>query len=308
MWSPKVLYHLYRSRPDIVICTYGPPAAIVVSWFAIKLLRLNVIVDYRDLYTLSSACKGLPGVNLMESMLDRAVLKQATHITTVSSGLAKALTARAGEGRVSVIYNSNDTKLLVGTPRSLPYVAAPGETTLTYFGTVNRWRDAKPLFRTISELDREGVISPSALKILFASRSGGSFVKDANAVGIGQYIVDLGTIERDVAHYYEAQAAGCILIESETDNGNITGKLFEYIGIGVPILVVGPSKTSELARVIDIARAPAYYGEEIADFLRARSGNGPMRRSAASVEGGRALMEQSVATLNSIISRYARRN
>lgn len=308
MWSPKVIYHLYRSKPDIVICTYGPPSAIVISWFAIKLLRLNVIVDYRDLYSLSDAYKGLPGVSFIESMLDRAVLRQATHITTVSSGLAKTLTAYAGEGRVSVIYNSSDAKPLIGNPGNLPYVASPGEVTLTYFGTVNRWRDAKPLFRVISELDREGVTSPSTLKILFASRSGGSFIKDAYATGVGQYIVDLGAIGRDVAHYYESQAAGCILLESEADNGNVTGKLFEYISIGVPILVVGPSRNSELAEVIEIAGASAYYGVEIVDFLRARLGTVPMHRSAASTDSGRALVEQSIATLNSIVSRHAHQN
>lgn len=268
LWVAPVIATLRRTRPDLVICSYGPPSAVIIAWISIRWLGLRVVMDYRDLFTLSHSARGLLGIRSLERRIDRFVLKEAHQVTTVSEGLARRLRAIEPTARVVTVYNCAEYGL-VAQPRSGNRGDHSDErVVLTYFGSVNRWRDPSRLFRIMNLLQARHEIDSTRLVIRFASRNPGDFLAISRRYSVADYIEDLGEITRADAYNYQLTADAGLLLEAEEDNGALTGKLYEYLSCELPIIVVGPTKHSELGKLIDSVGAAAYYGDsEIAELI-----------------------------------------
>ena len=94
------------------------------------------------------------------------------------------------------------------------------------------------IFQAISELISENKIDSNDVEILYAGRNGRDFVEQASATGLKRFVVDHGSVSREIAINLQKNAA--VLLQSYTYSSSFkslwSGKMFEYMMAEKPIV------------------------------------------------------------------------
>jgi glycosyltransferase involved in cell wall biosynthesis len=238
-----------RTRFDVVISTHGPSPSHVLGYWASRVFPGSFwVADYRDLWTNSRYGRsGRMGAQNVRNRIEHFVVKHADLITTVSKGLGRILSAWFPGTPIRVIYNGYDRPL-----RPPATSINDGQTTLTlcHTGTIYPGkRDPSPLFRALSampEAERERI------RICFAGTNLAAVAQSARDLGVDARVAILGSLTRDEAYSLQDESDMLLLIEDgeAAREGVLTGKFFEYLACGRPILAVGPDDSSEVASVL----------------------------------------------------------
>jgi hypothetical protein len=235
------------NKHDAIVSSFSPPAAHTV---ASKLKKaypdLIWFADFRDLWANNhiTSAKGI--FRRLESRRERRTLNGlADGLITVSQPLADDLRSRYGDIPVWVIENGFDPDEFPGWADS---IAAQHELksgiTICYAGTIYpKRRDPTPLFLAVNTLIDEGIISPQAIRLEFYGQNERELRQiiqqsDANRHGI---IRVNGFVNRQASLDAQKRSNLLLLLESgePSARGVLTGKLFEYLVSGIPILGVG---------------------------------------------------------------------
>jgi glycosyltransferase involved in cell wall biosynthesis len=238
---------------DVVFSSAGPYTAHLV---ARGLRRARVAprwaAEFRDLWTDNHIYTGLFPFTLRERSLDRAVRREADLLVTVSEPLAGRLRA-AGARNVLVACNGFVAGEF-GALDAAPAFADDGLKRVVYTGKLyHRGQDPRPLLRALRLLNdphlRLTVAGPDSL----AWRALGA------ETGAGDWLEIVGEVERRTALRMQRDADALAIFEwIDPHAGVLTGKVFEYLASGPPILVVGgPSDGSIAELVVSTGRGEA---------------------------------------------------
>lgn len=167
---------------------------------------------------------------------NRQILSKADLVTTVSEGLALRL--RELHPNVHVLHNGIDPDLLqAGEAES-----APAETfTITYTGSVYRNRqDPGILLATLSDLIQNNRIDRSKIRLVYAGKDGEMWLAWMKAYGLEDLLNDCGLISRQEALALQRRSCLNLLLSWSAPeiSGVLTGKLYEYLAAGRPILAL----------------------------------------------------------------------
>jgi glycosyltransferase involved in cell wall biosynthesis len=267
----RLLRTASRRRFDVVISTHGPSPSHLLGFWAARLHRGSAwVADYRDLWTggrYGRRSRALPRV--LARWIERRILRRASLITTVSTGLSRALGAIAPGVPVQVIYNGFDLAPRAPEPRK----AADGAPlVLSHTGTVYRgMRDPSPLFRALKTMLDRG-LDASRIRVCFAGPDLGAVTEVARDLGVAASVSIEGLLPRREALRLQDRSDLLLLLEDgrAAREGVLTGKLFEYLASGKPILAIGPDGSSEIAAVLAETGAGTCVGtdvDRIADVL-----------------------------------------
>ena len=178
---------------------------------------------------------------------NRRILRRADLVTTVSEGLKQHLKELAP--RVYVLRNGMGAV----TDRSVP-VEESDQFTVVYTGALYEGqRDPAPLFIAISELVNKKCLDPSKISLMYAGPDGQAWLQSARQAGIEYAVSSLGVISRQEALQLQCRAHLNLLLTwaSPGIGGVLTGKLFEYLQAGRPILaLVNGSRDPELEEIL----------------------------------------------------------
>ena len=262
---------------DIIISTYGPDSShIIASKFKKINPSLYWVADYRDLWSQNVRKKDSYILRKIIKRREIQVVGSADLFTTVSMELAeklKHLTRKMPE----VIFNGFDGDIIPKKYNEQLKIKN-GCVNIIYTGRIypNK-RNPLPLIKSIESLIDKKMIISTDVKIKFY----GGNTKIINAeIGILKYpeiIEHYGHVPRSVALQLQQSADLLLLLESGDDDskGFLTGKIFEYIGAGRPIISIGSSPNSAIARVLKETQCGVCYGdnsevlaEDIFSYLR----------------------------------------
>jgi glycosyltransferase involved in cell wall biosynthesis len=229
-------------RPDVLFSSSGPAGSHVVASRLARRYSLPWVADFRDLWTNNPVVIYPPWLDALERQYERAVLRAATHLVTVSEPLAEELRLIHGKP-VSVVCNGYDPEDFLGSPADTP------EFVLTYTGQLNPGtHDPTSLLRAIAALDAQGAISPTTFRLRLIGRVGYDYIDTlAEQHGVQAYIDTTGVIAHTEAIRHQQSASALLLINivaPRGSNGIISGKLPEYLGARRPILAIGPEDRS----------------------------------------------------------------
>lgn len=237
-WIPAVKSACARYRPgdiDVVLGTGNPFVTFGLARSLARRLHCPYVLDYRDLWTGNPGRAQVPWIRWTE----RRILGAAAAITIVSKSLTEVLAQHFGvSDRVHVISNGyNATEQASLQPLNFC------EPAVVYAGTLyppNAVLD--PVFSALSNLNRSNI----DWKFHYYGSMTSLVADAAKRAGITNRLVLHGQVPRREA-LAAAKGAHCAVVvtsvldtASASERGIVTGKIFELVGMGVPILLVAP--------------------------------------------------------------------
>lgn len=245
---------LEAQRFDFVVSTYQPE---VVHFVAHKLSRrfgVPWVADYRDLWFKDISGHAFKLTSFLSGRVEGYLLKQACLVSTVSKGLARQMEERF-EREVYVCYNGY---IMPDNPGGSIQARKPGIKRIIYTGRVYRkLRDPSVLFRALAELKKAIPDLGNSLAVDFYGYMD-SWVRNLiKECGIEDCVHLHGVVSYQESLAAQKEADFLLFLDwmDEATEGVLTGKLFEYLGTGQPLLSIGPSVTTEAAEIINRCRA-----------------------------------------------------
>ena len=255
--------YLMQSEFDIVYSTYPSKQPHKLAQYVMKnKLGKKWVADFRDPMAYDSFdSKGFNKAMRKQHRIER----KADHITVVSNGaLSKFLFSDISTNKLTVIPNGYDPEDVVTHP--VEDVINKDKLRIFYAGTLyagKRGLDA--VFRAVSELSGEKLLDLNNLSLEYAGKEWPVFRKFAAKYGLESICSDYGFIPRSRVMEILSQIDCSMVCSNNTikDRGVVTGKVFELLVVGKPIITIiaGDLAGSELANIIHDCNAGIVYEE-----------------------------------------------
>jgi glycosyltransferase involved in cell wall biosynthesis len=229
-------------EPQVAVSTGPPHSGHIAAALLHRRLNIPYIVDYRDEWVLNPFyATRLPWRRVIERRLERWCLAGASRVVFVSQASVDRYAARHPDlaSRFMTISNGFDPEdLPVATART----RAEGPPVIGYAGSINNRRDAQTFFRAFGQVVRDsGMSSPPRLLLV------GTISEDQEAIATAEIPADHLDIRPFAPHrralelMSECDALLVLTNEAEAGPAALTGKIYEYLALRRPILMVAPA-------------------------------------------------------------------
>lgn len=265
-WVPFALKRaraLHADRPFDAVVTTAPPMSLHLVGLAFaRATGVPWIADFRDPWTDRYDLQRLPrsrAALALDRAMERAVLRRASRVVTVSPALARSLEARRGKP-VDVIPNGFDAADFLGDdpPRD------PSVFTLSFVGNLSEHYDLRALWAAMARL------SDPALRLRLVGNAAPRLLAEAEAAGVSGQIETVAYVPHAEA-VAAMRAADALLLpipRADGAEGILTGKLFEYLAAGRSVVGIGP-EDGDAAHIVRDARAGRFFDWDDANGLAA---------------------------------------
>lgn len=244
-WIPSALRSgacLMRDERFDAICSTAHPASVhVVAAVLARRSGLPWIADYRDPWAGNAYADRGPMRTLLERGLERALLRRAAGITTISRPIAEQLTAFHRRHDVQVIPNAYDPAEWQTVPNT-----APARFTLCYTGSMYDGRRSPDLlFAAIRRLREQRDPAAQAARVQFYGPNSDNVNVSAQQFGVTLQVQVNGQVPRSHAMRAQREAAALLVfLNMDPSTANETGsKFLEYLGARRPIIAFGPENS-----------------------------------------------------------------
>jgi glycosyltransferase involved in cell wall biosynthesis len=238
--SVKFLTDLVKSGQFQAVITTGPPHSMHLIGLELKRKTgIPWVADFRDPWSQWEFLDAMPMTDLIRrrhQSLEQSVLKEASAVLTISPTFQIDL-EKLARRKIHLLTNGYD-------PADLPSDFTPKKKTegnlhLVYSGVIDSIRNPIPILKAMKE---EFVETREEVRMTFVgkvSEQVRDFVKDDS--WLVERVFFSGYVPHGEVFDFYAKADALVLILTDTKNaqGNIPGKLFEYLATGVPVLALG---------------------------------------------------------------------
>ena len=305
-----------KRRPDVVLVGTDPILVCPVAWALAGRFRARLVLDERDLYPETALALGVLKPGLLSrglSAFQRALRRRAAFVLCATPGILRALqTLEVPDEKLGLLYNA-DPELLPdpgirpadSTRRRLP--ESPwGEARfrIIYAGSMGRASDLGTLLDAAAKIGPDpGVVFLLAGDGEYAASYRTRVVKESLPVRF------TGPLPRQEARSLIREADLGLLLFSEAPlfRTALPSKIFDYLGLGCPIVFLGSGDTEAVLRESGGGlRLPSGDADALARLLlelerepercqaMGRAGRAWFERSVGG-EGGRAILRRALA-------------
>ncbi len=239
---------LLRDRRFDAVLTTGPPHSTHLAGLILKLIHDRPwVIDFRDPWTEIDYYAELPMTPLARTIdrwLESHVLRHADAATVVSESMSRRFAARAAL-RLRVIENGYDEADFRGVTSRPP----DDQFVIGHVGNLNGARNPVVLWKALAEL--HPAESMPDLKIRLTGNVDPSVMTSASELGLADLIDVQPYVPHEVAidRMHRTTLLLLCINRVEGSGGITTGKLYEYLATGRPILGIGPPD-GDAARVL----------------------------------------------------------
>ncbi|MCS6980429.1 MAG: glycosyltransferase [Flavobacteriales bacterium] len=260
-WVRPLVHYLrdeiHRYQQPVVITT-GPPHSVHLAGLRLKrkIPRLIWIADFRDPWLEIDYMAHLrltPVARWCHQNLEKKVVRNADLITVISPSMRELMEKKTTKP-VEVIPNGMDPRLLP-TP-DLNYY--PNEFQIVHTGSMPLERDAPELWTALASLSLP-------IKVRLIGQVDPRIIQGFQSRGLGQRVEVAPPVAHAQSLKEQQQAALLLVVANRTAHSGtiLTGKIFEYLASGRPILAIGP-EGGDLHQLITKSGAGWFipYGQE----------------------------------------------
>lgn len=252
LWRRNAIRHAERlvraQRPDVIVATYPPAETIEVALTICRRFDIPLVVDFRDglvFEPLDPSLFRLPHIARFLRSLDERVIEKASAVVTVSEPISDYYRARHA-ARVETIANGFDPDEFRGEATPRPTTFRDDRINIVHTGRLGRSRVGTRIDAMLEALLRfdDGEADRRVLLHFFG-------VYSAEESRLLQPFVDRGLVlmhglvSRDEALALQRHADVLLLVTAVGQRSVATGKLFEYLGAGKPILALTAGTEAE---------------------------------------------------------------
>ena len=249
--SVRFLKEYLNEHPVDAIISTGPPHSMHLIAMKLKeALGLPWIADFRDPWTEIDYYNDLhltAWADRKHHRLEQEVLTKADKVVTVAPDGARRL-GRLGNRNVRTIYNGFDRDDDTQTPVNLSE-----QFTITYLGVLSKIQNPSNLWQALAELIKEDSGFDKNLKINMIGQIDSTVVSSIDENGLTQLVAYSPYMPHDqVSAVHRSSTLLLLLLMPDSEpraKGLLTGKLFEYMASGRPILCIGP-EDGDAARIL----------------------------------------------------------
>lgn len=225
---------------DVVIST-GPPHSMHLIGYRLKKYfgeKINWIADFRDpwtkidFYDMLSVGKR---ADRKQHSLEKKVITTCDTLVSVSRSWGEDF-EKMGAKNVKIITNGFDS-----TDYNFGEKQGDGKFTITHLGSINADRNPKALWKALQEIAAENPEFMNDLSIKLIGNVHPNVNQDVEKVGLEGQVsyVSYMPHKEALTALYNSSISLLLLNDTKNVDGIIPGKLFEYIGVGNPILTIG---------------------------------------------------------------------
>lgn len=256
LWYPEAVKVgrevMRREKIDVIFSTSGPVTNHLIGQKLAQEFPCKWVIDFRDPWTQNMHRSGIAWRDRLEERMEAKVMKAADAVTTVTATFAQNFRKKYGSTirRLELIYNGFDREDFVDLQ---PFLVEPGKFHAVYAGILYQKRNPRLLLRAIKELIDEGLVDRHEIALSFAGVFDyPGYSENADCVkelGLGDVVRVLGNLKHKEALGLMKGANALLLIGDVTPDAGayIPGKLYEYMGIGNPVLALNmPGEATEI--------------------------------------------------------------
>ena len=241
---------ILRQRQVDCLITSSPPDSVHLAALALRRRRPPWIADLRDGWTFEQLRPRFPtgAQRRLDARLERAIARKAEAVVCATRPIADDLQERLGVS-ASTIPNAWDPDLDAKVAATKPPPLEPDRVNLVYTGSLGgiRGHDDRGLFEALREIVRDDPALAERLRLVIAGPLTEAERRTLSAPDLAPVVSLIGTLPRTEALALQ-RAAGALLLITSHDVSIATGKLFEYLAAGRPILALAGA--NEAARIV----------------------------------------------------------
>ena len=285
-WAWAALRRLRHERRLDCLITSGPPQSS-------HLLGLGSghpawIADFRDGWMFEPPHAQFPTrlQRALAARLERRVVSRADAVVGVTQPIVDDFKSRLG-APAELISNGWDPELRP-SPEARSTLVDPEKFTFVHTGMVTgaSGRDPQPLLAALKRLVDADPGLAERVELLFVGTASVEDLELLRRSGLNGCIRYGGRVERSEAFALQ-RAAGALVLLTSARTSEATGKLFEYLGSGRPIIAL--AERNEAARIVEqtgtgVCVAPGDVDSITAALRRAIDGELELRYSPRGLE------------------------
>jgi glycosyltransferase involved in cell wall biosynthesis len=270
----KAVEFLEKEKVDAIISSSGPETTHLIANYLKKRYNLPWLADMRDLWTLNHTYKRSLIRKMIDTKLEKNILKKTDAISVVSEPYAKVQSNFLDGKKVYSIQNGFDPIDLVNSKDIYS-----DKMTFVYTGMIyEENQNIEHLFEAMKALSDEKKIDKNNIEIKFYGSMPDNLHKKAEKYNLENTVHFGGNIPREEA--VEVQRNSQILLYFQFENfehrGVYCAKIYEYLAAKRPILGMGGQKdvvaelleqTKAGVHVIDKAELKKVLVEYYTEFI-----------------------------------------
>lgn len=260
--SVRFLVDYLKDHPVDAIVSTGPPHSMHLIAMGIqKKLGIPWLADFRDPWTNIDFYKELMLSNWADRkhhQLEKAVVTKANRVVVVGNQMKEEFELISGR-KVDVVTNGYDEADLQPQPKE----ARDKKFSLIHIGLLNQHRNHEAFWVACAELKKEIPGFGDDLVVKLVGKADVSANESIARNGMDAQVEMIDYLPQAEAVQQQGRAQVLFLSINNTPNakGVITGKIFEYLASGRPILCIGP-EDGDAAHIVNEAHAGLVAGFE----------------------------------------------
>ncbi len=241
-----------REKITVIFSSAPPYTTHLIGMLLHRSTHLPWVADFRDSWIgwLSTPQWRPRLVRAMEMWMEGSVLRYADRLLTVTKGVQADLLSRHPQ-LISTNWNFLPNGYDAADFAGVQPVPASNRLVVTYTGSLYGNRNPEFLLQALEQLQQEQPRLAQKIVFRFVGRIGETILQRLRTATVSEMIecIPYVTHRESLAYLLGSNVSLLIIDDAPVNRGILTGKLFEYIGAGNPILALAPvGDAAELIR------------------------------------------------------------
>ncbi|HID40413.1 MAG TPA: glycosyl transferase family 1 [Calditrichaeota bacterium] len=251
-----------KEKIDCVLVSSPPHSLQLIGLKLKSKFNLPLISDLRDPWTdihYYSDVNRLGISQRIDTWLEKKTLTRADLVTTVSPAMHRLFKAKAEKVNCRVVYNGYDQSDFNAT------VERSSEAfILAYVGNFKANQNSDTLWATLAELLKENREFAGHFRLEFTGKLSDDTLHSLRDYGLWDKVIFNDYLPHNEAVIKMKQASALLFIipMAESNQGILTGKLFDYLAAGTPLLSIGPSSGDAAQLLSETSAGPMLSYED----------------------------------------------
>jgi glycosyltransferase involved in cell wall biosynthesis len=233
-WAPfaflAALRRVHRERPDVLFSTSAPYSAHLVALLVARMTGTPWVADFRDEWSTNPGLQDQPrALNALAARAERAIAAHAARVVVAADYFQLAGLPAGDPRRVEIVNGVDEADLGAAEAGSPP----PDRFVLAHVGTIYAEHDPALVLEALADLVARGEIDGGRLEV----RLVGAIYDERFAPPPGIRVESVGYVGHREAVAEMTRATALLLYRSGSSLAP-SGKLFEYLASGRPVLCV----------------------------------------------------------------------